>query len=113
MDELVDSWPAGSAVSSERDLADEFEARLEVFRLAVRVAYSVLRSREDAQDVAQEAFIPGVPALVESSRWRQVPSLARPHHVASRAQLETWQPASRGARGRGSPQLLDCGKRRR
>ena len=42
----------------ERDeLAREFEARLvESSTLAFRVAYGVLRHREDAEDVAQEAF---------------------------------------------------------
>ena len=42
----------------ERDeLAREFEARLvESSTLAFRVAYSVLRQREDAEDIAQEAF---------------------------------------------------------
>jgi RNA polymerase sigma-70 factor (ECF subfamily) len=49
---------ARSAKASEaRELALEFEARLvESSTLAVRVAYSVLRNREDAEDVAQEAF---------------------------------------------------------
>ena len=46
----------GSGTTSE-DLAREFESRLvESSTLAVRVAYSVLRNREDAEDVAQEAF---------------------------------------------------------
>jgi RNA polymerase sigma-70 factor (ECF subfamily) len=45
-----------SGTASE-DLAREFESRLvESSTLAVRVAYSVLRNREDAEDVAQEAF---------------------------------------------------------
>ena len=45
-----------SGTASE-DLAREFEGRLvESSTLAVRVAYSVLRNREDAEDVAQEAF---------------------------------------------------------
>jgi len=52
-------------LAGSRDVADgvnqaleqEFEARLvESSTLAVRVAYSVLRRREDAEDVAQEAF---------------------------------------------------------
>src|SRR5436190_5386881 len=39
------------------ELEAEFEARLaESSRLAFRVAFSVLRQREDAEDVAQEAF---------------------------------------------------------
>jgi RNA polymerase sigma-70 factor, ECF subfamily len=41
----------------DQALAQEFETRLvESSTLAVRVAYSVLRNREDAEDVAQEAF---------------------------------------------------------
>jgi RNA polymerase sigma-70 factor (ECF subfamily) len=44
-------------VTSDDDLEREFEARLaESSRLAFRVAYGVLRHREDAEDVAQEAF---------------------------------------------------------
>jgi RNA polymerase sigma-70 factor (ECF subfamily) len=41
----------------DKTLEQEFEARLvESSTLAVRVAYSVLRHREDAEDIAQEAF---------------------------------------------------------
>src|SRR6185503_10600341 len=48
---------AGSFVTVDDDLAREFEARLvESSTLAFRVAFSVLRQREDAEDVAQEAF---------------------------------------------------------
>jgi RNA polymerase sigma-70 factor (ECF subfamily) len=44
-------------VTLDRALEEEFEARLaESSRLVFRVAYSVLRHREDAEDVAQEAF---------------------------------------------------------
>ena len=44
-------------VTSDEDLEREFEARLaESSRLAFRVAYGVLRHREDAEDVAQDAF---------------------------------------------------------
>jgi RNA polymerase sigma-70 factor (ECF subfamily) len=44
-------------VTADENLEREFEARLaESSRLAFRVAYSVLRHREDAEDVAQEAF---------------------------------------------------------
>jgi RNA polymerase sigma-70 factor (ECF subfamily) len=40
------------------DLEDEFEQRLgDSATLAFRVAYSVLRQREDAEDVAQEALV--------------------------------------------------------
>ena len=48
---------AGGLVGVDDELAREFEVRLvESSRLAFRVAYSVLRHREDAEDVAQEAF---------------------------------------------------------
>lgn len=51
----IHAWDHGLTVDSS--LAAEFEERLlESSTLAVRVAYSVLRNREDAEDVAQEAF---------------------------------------------------------
>ena len=44
-------------VTSDEDLEREFETRLaDSSRLAFRVAYGVLRHREDAEDVAQDAF---------------------------------------------------------
>jgi RNA polymerase sigma-70 factor, ECF subfamily len=44
-------------VTATEDLERDFEMRLsESSRLAFRVAYSVVRHREDAEDVAQEAF---------------------------------------------------------
>jgi RNA polymerase sigma-70 factor, ECF subfamily len=50
-----DEW--SGLVSLENELEREFEARLtECSTLAFRVAFSVLRHREDAEDVAQEAF---------------------------------------------------------
>src|SRR5688572_19239828 len=58
MHEGIDRLPA-SLVSAEQesDLAREFEVRIvECSTLAFRVAFSVLRQREDAEDVAQEAF---------------------------------------------------------
>jgi len=48
---------AGSLVTVEEDLEREFETRLaDSSTLAFRVAFSVLRQREDAEDVAQDAF---------------------------------------------------------
>jgi RNA polymerase sigma-70 factor (ECF subfamily) len=48
---------AASTTRSAEELSREFELRLiESSTLAVRIAYSVLRNREDAEDVAQEAF---------------------------------------------------------
>jgi RNA polymerase sigma-70 factor (ECF subfamily) len=47
----------GSLVTADLELEREFEARLaDSSRLAFRVAFSVLRQREDSEDVAQEAF---------------------------------------------------------
>ena len=47
----------GSFVTLTEDLDREFEARLlETSTLAFRVAFSVLRHEQDAEDVAQEAF---------------------------------------------------------
>jgi RNA polymerase sigma-70 factor (ECF subfamily) len=56
MRESASRYP-GVLVSLEADLEREFEDRLqESSALAVRVAFSVLRQHEDAEDVAQEAF---------------------------------------------------------
>jgi Sigma-70 region 2 len=47
----------GSLVTADQELEREFESRLaDSSKLAFRVAFSVLRQREDAEDVAQEAF---------------------------------------------------------
>jgi RNA polymerase sigma-70 factor, ECF subfamily len=47
----------GDLAGVERDLDREFEARLaETSTLAFRVAFSVLRHRQDAEDVAQDSF---------------------------------------------------------
>jgi RNA polymerase sigma-70 factor, ECF subfamily len=47
----------GTLVSVDEQLEREFETRLaETTTLAFRVAYGVLRHRQDAEDVAQEAF---------------------------------------------------------
>jgi RNA polymerase sigma-70 factor (ECF subfamily) len=50
--------PFEGLVNEAPDAVTEFEARLpELGRLALRVAYSVLRSRADAEDVAQDALV--------------------------------------------------------
>ena len=57
MHDVADSL-TGGILSAEHDLDREFEARLtESSTLAFRVAYGVLRHRQDAEDVAQEAFV--------------------------------------------------------
>lgn len=49
---------AGPFVTADADARAEFEARLtETSTLAFRVAFSVLRHQQDAEDVAQEAFL--------------------------------------------------------
>jgi RNA polymerase sigma-70 factor, ECF subfamily len=51
------SRPVETLVTFDADLEREFEDRLrESASLAVRVAYSVVRHRQDAEEVAQEAF---------------------------------------------------------
>jgi RNA polymerase sigma-70 factor (ECF subfamily) len=48
----------GAMVTADGPLEREFEANLPHWsRLAFRVAYSVLRQREDAEDVAQDALV--------------------------------------------------------
>jgi RNA polymerase sigma factor (sigma-70 family) len=57
MQEYVDRL-AGGLVAVEPELEREFEARLvESSTLAFRVAFAVLRHRQDAEDVSQEAFV--------------------------------------------------------
>ena len=57
MHERVERLPAHLVNADTDELEREFEARLaESSTLAFRVAYSVLRHREDAEDVAQEAY---------------------------------------------------------
>src|SRR5213083_2491034 len=49
---------AGSLIGVEPELEQEFEVRLvESATLAFRVAFSVLRHRQDAEEIAQEAFV--------------------------------------------------------
>ena len=57
MNELAPSWDAVVGVT-DRVSADEFAERVrESSMLAFRVAYGVLRNRENAEDVAQDAFL--------------------------------------------------------
>jgi RNA polymerase sigma-70 factor, ECF subfamily len=60
MNDLADRLPQTLVSSSDTDtgLTRDFEARLaDSSNLAFRIAYSVLRHRQDAEDVAQEAFV--------------------------------------------------------
>jgi DNA-directed RNA polymerase specialized sigma24 family protein len=73
MDALGSSY-LGSLVTEEAALGREFELRLaESSTLAFRVAYSVLRNRADAEEVAQDALIRAcrsLPSLRDRERLR-------------------------------------------
>jgi len=57
MDALATTYP-DAAVTYDPALEREFEQRLaDSSTLAFRVAYGVLRNREDAEEIAQEAFL--------------------------------------------------------
>ena len=57
MDELVRRFPGTFVSATNEALGREFEERLrDSGTLAFRVAYSVLRHRQDAEDVAQDAI---------------------------------------------------------
>jgi RNA polymerase sigma-70 factor (ECF subfamily) len=57
MHERIDRLPATLVTADPDELEREFEVRLvDSSTMAFRVAFSVLRHREDAEDVAQEAF---------------------------------------------------------
>ena len=73
--QALDGFPC-AVVSANEALEQEFEARLrDSGTLAFRVAYGVLRHREDAEDVAQESL-----------------AKARPDHLADGARLATRRP---------------------
>lgn len=59
-------WALPALVSADDLLEREFGERLrESSSLAFRVAYGVLRNREDAEDVAQEAFVRAHRSIVQ------------------------------------------------
>jgi RNA polymerase sigma-70 factor (ECF subfamily) len=75
MHERVDPLPA-APLTVDDTLVEEFESRLaESATLAFRVAYSVLRQREEAEDVAQEALVRAYKRL---------------HQLRDRTRLRAW-----------------------
>jgi RNA polymerase sigma-70 factor, ECF subfamily len=82
MDETAGYLP-GMVVSADRDLECEFERAVRLSAdLAVRVAFSVLRQREDAEEVAQEAF---------ARASRQFHALREPQHFRAWIVRVTWR----------------------
>ena len=74
MHEWTDRLPGGVMSAEDEALEREFEERLlDSSTLAFRVAFSVLRHREDAEDVAQDAFAHA------HKRFRQLRRPPRPH----------------------------------
>ena len=95
-------------------LAREFEERLlESSTLAVRVAYGVLRNREDAEDVAQEAFAKAYRnfkqlrdrdrfrAWLVRMTWRMALDRQRSNRrrAVREERMGSWSPASAGLSG--------------
>jgi RNA polymerase sigma-70 factor (ECF subfamily) len=73
----------GVLVTVDADIDHEFEDRLrESSALAVRVAYSVLRQQQDAEDVAQEAF---------AKAYRRFGALRDPVHFRAWIVRATWR----------------------
>ena len=106
----IHAWDHGLTVDS--GLATEFEQRLlESSTLAVRVAYSVLRNREDAEDVAQEAFAKAYRSFSQlrdrdrfrawlvRMTWRMALDRQRSNRrrAAREDQGDSWVPASAGS----------------
>lgn len=105
----IHAWDHGLTVDAS--LAREFEERLlESSTLAVRVAYSVLRNREDAEDVAQEAFAKAYRSFSQlrdrerfrawlvRMTWRMALDRQRSNRrrVLREGSLGPWSPASAG-----------------
>jgi RNA polymerase sigma-70 factor (ECF subfamily) len=101
------AWDHGLTV--DQVLAREFEARLvESSTLAVRVAYSVLRNREDAEDVAQEVFAKAYRSFSQlrdrdrfrawlvRMTWRMALDRQRANRRRAAREGRSWSPASAG-----------------
>ena len=78
------SRPLGTLVTFDADLDREFEDRLrESASLAVRVAYSVVRQRQDAEEVAQEAFAKAYSRFSQLRDRNSFPGVAGAHDLAA------------------------------
>jgi RNA polymerase sigma-70 factor (ECF subfamily) len=101
------AWDHGLTVDPV--LAQEFETRLvESSTLAVRVAHSVLRNREDAEDVAQEAFAKAYRSFTQlrdrdrfrawlvRMTWRMALDRQRSNRrrIAREERAESWHPGA-------------------
>jgi RNA polymerase sigma-70 factor (ECF subfamily) len=105
--------PWDRLLTVHQELAREFEVRLvESSTLAVRVAYSVLRNREDAEDIAQEAFAKAYRnfgqlrdrerfrAWLVRMTWRMALDRQRANRrrMVREDRADMWLPASAGSR---------------
>jgi RNA polymerase sigma-70 factor (ECF subfamily) len=99
------------SLTVDQALAREFENRLiESSTLAVRVAYGILRNREDAEDVAQEAFAKAYRSFSQlrdrdrfrawlvRMTWRMALDRQRANRrrLAREGHPDSWLPASAG-----------------
>src|SRR6186713_3593697 len=111
MHERAAQW--AGLVSLNDELEREFEVRLtECSTLAFRVAFSVLRHREDAEDIAQEAFAKAYRsfrqlrdrdrfrAWLVRMTWRMALDRLRSNRrrTVREDHADTWLPASGGSR---------------
>jgi RNA polymerase sigma-70 factor (ECF subfamily) len=118
------AWDHGLTV--DQTLAQEFETRLvESSTLAVRVAYSVLRNREDAEEVAQEAFAKAYRnfnqlrdrerfrAWLVRMTWRMALDRQRSNRrrAARESHAHSWSPASAGLPAPAQADVLEEGRR--
>src|SRR5688572_28558029 len=100
---------AGRLVTADLELEREFESRLaDSSKLAFRVAFGVLRQREDAEDVAQDAFAKAYRSFSQlrdrerfrawlvRMTWRMALDRQRANRrrVAREGQADSWLPAS-------------------
>ena len=108
------------------ELEAEFEARLaESARLAFRVAFSVLRHREDAEDVAQEAFAKAhrsfsqlrdrdrFRAWLVRMTWRMALDRQRSNRRHARLDHEDWETRGLGAPTATPADVLEADERSR
>ena len=90
--------------TSDVAVLEEFETRLaDSSGLAYRVAFSVVRQQQDAEDVDQEAFPRASSPLRGAARPRPLSRLAGPDDLAAGSRSAAPRPAACDVRGGGQP----------